>query len=104
MPSSADHGHTGNFIFDYYWGTELNPRIFGYDVKQVGEMLLCVQKNALQMTNSRFGMMFWGLFALSAVLKQQETLGYVSRELVVSQNSFSKGISMRDGAQFSSIS
>src|SRR5262249_53140314 len=29
-PSSSDNGITGNFIFDYYWGTELYPRIFGF--------------------------------------------------------------------------
>ena len=33
FPSSADCGVTGNIVFDYYWGTELYPRIFGWDVK-----------------------------------------------------------------------
>lgn len=33
MPSSTDHGASGNILFDYYWGTELYPRIFGWDVK-----------------------------------------------------------------------
>lgn len=32
-PSSSDSGSSGNPIFDYYWGTELYPRIFGIDVK-----------------------------------------------------------------------
>lgn len=35
-PSSSDSGSTGNPIMDYYWGTELYPRIFGIDIK-VGE-------------------------------------------------------------------
>lgn len=33
FPSTPDCGHTGNIVFDYYWGTELYPRIFGWDVK-----------------------------------------------------------------------
>lgn len=32
-PSSTDHGASGNFIFDYWWGTELYPRILGIDIK-----------------------------------------------------------------------
>ena len=28
-PSSTDASHSGNLIFDYYWGTELYPRILG---------------------------------------------------------------------------
>merc|ERR1712110_413709 len=27
-PSSSDYGTTGNPVFDYYWGSELYPRIF----------------------------------------------------------------------------
>src|SRR5206468_308839 len=30
-PSSSDHGSSGNPVFDYYWGTELYPRIAGWD-------------------------------------------------------------------------
>lgn len=41
-PSTPDHSYTGNFLFDYYWGTELYPRVFGFDVKVF--------------TNCRFGM------------------------------------------------
>ena len=43
----ADHSVSGNFIFDYYWGTELHPRIAGWDVKLF--------------INSRIGMMGWPL-------------------------------------------
>ena len=28
-PSSEDHSLSGNFIWDYYWGVELHPRLFG---------------------------------------------------------------------------
>jgi 7-dehydrocholesterol reductase len=60
-PSSSDHGTSGNPIFDYYWGTELYPRIFGWDVKMF--------------TNCRFGMMAWPLILISFAAKQAETTG-----------------------------
>ncbi|MDA0712522.1 MAG: 7-dehydrocholesterol reductase [bacterium] len=60
-PSSSDCGTSGNPIFDYYWGTELYPRIFGFDVKMF--------------TNCRFGMMSWVLILLSCAAKQYELFG-----------------------------
>lgn len=60
-PSSSDHSTSGNFIFDYYWGTELYPRLFGFDVKQF--------------TNCRFGMMSWPIIILSFAAKQSELYG-----------------------------
>lgn len=60
-PSSTDSGTTGNLIFDYYWGTELYPRIFGWDVKVF--------------TNCRFGMMSWGLIIISFAAKQSQLYG-----------------------------
>src|SRR3989338_11565208 len=68
-PSSRDHSTTGNFIFDYYWGTELYPRILGWDVKQF--------------TNCRFGMMGWPLLILSYAAKQHELYG-LSDAMIVS--------------------
>ena len=50
-PTSTDHGSTGNPIFDFYWGMELYPRIFGWDVKV--------------WTNCRFGMMYWAVCTIS---------------------------------------
>jgi 7-dehydrocholesterol reductase len=61
FPSSSDNGTTGNVIFDFYWGTELYPRIFGWDIKMF--------------TNCRFGMMGWGLILLSCAAKQHELYG-----------------------------
>jgi 7-dehydrocholesterol reductase len=61
FPSSSDHSHTGNFIFDYYWGTELYPRVLGWDVKMF--------------TNCRFGMMGWPLIVISFAAKQAELHG-----------------------------
>jgi 7-dehydrocholesterol reductase len=60
-PSSSDHGTSGNPIFDYYWGTELYPRILGWDVKMF--------------TNCRFGMMGWPLILISFAAKQSEAYG-----------------------------
>lgn len=68
-PSSSDNGKSGNFIFDYFWGTELYPRVWGWDIKMF--------------TNCRFGMMSWGLIILSFAAKQKELYG-LSDSMVVS--------------------
>lgn len=60
-PSSSDSSTSGNIIFDYYWGTELYPRILGWDVKQF--------------TNCRFGMMSWPVIILSFAAKQAQLYG-----------------------------
>lgn len=68
-PTSNDCGSSGNPIFDYYWGMELYPRIFGWDVKQF--------------TNCRFGMMGWALIILSFGAKQSELYG-LSNSIAIS--------------------
>lgn len=68
-PSSTDSGLSGNPIFDYYWGTELYPRILGWDVKMF--------------TNCRFGMMGWPIIILSFAAKQSEMYG-LSDSMMVS--------------------
>jgi 7-dehydrocholesterol reductase len=67
-PSSADHGLSGNPAFDYYWGTELYPRVLGWDVKMF--------------TNCRFGMMGWPLLLIAFAAKQQELYG-ISDSMIV---------------------
>lgn len=67
-PSSGDHGRTGNFVFDYYWGTELYPRVLGWDVKMF--------------TNCRFGMMAWPILLVSYAAKQHELYGLSDSMLV----------------------
>jgi len=67
-PSSKDAGSSGNLIFDYYWGTELYPRLFGFDVKLL--------------TNCRLGMMCWPLLLLSFAAKQGELYGLSDSMLV----------------------
>jgi 7-dehydrocholesterol reductase len=59
IPSSQyDSGTNGSIIQDFYWGTELYPRIFTFDVKQ--------------MTNCRLGMMFWAIAILGFGYKNME--------------------------------
>lgn len=68
VPSSTDSGASGNLIFDYYWGTELYPRVFGWDIKMF--------------TNCRFGLMSWGLLLLCYATKQYQLYGTVSDSMV----------------------
>lgn len=67
-PSTSDSGSSGNIIFDYYWGTELYPRILGWDVKMF--------------TNCRFGMMSWSLIIISFAAKQSELYGLSDSMLI----------------------
>lgn len=68
-PSTTDHSTSGNIVFDYYWGTELYPRVFGWDIKQF--------------TNCRFGMMSWPLIILSFAAKQAQLTG-LSNSMIIS--------------------
>ena len=69
-PSTPDSGSTGSAIFDYYWGTDLYPHIFGFNVKHF--------------TNSRFGMMSWPVLILSFAAKQYQLYGQVADSMLVS--------------------
>ena len=69
-PSSPESGTSGNVIFDYYWGTDLYPHIFGINVKHF--------------TNCRFGMMSWPLLILAFAEKQHELYGQISSSMMVS--------------------
>lgn len=68
--SSSDAGVSGNPVFDFYWGTELYPRIFGWDVKMF--------------TNCRAGMMYWAIGIISYACKQYELYGHISDSMLVS--------------------
>ena len=68
LPSSTDCGASGQFLFDYYWGTELYPRVLGWDIKMF--------------TNCRFGLMGWSLLILCYAAKQYEAHG-LSDSMVV---------------------
>eukprot|EP01125_Pyxidicula_operculata_P006188 TRINITY_DN2154_c0_g1_i1.p1 TRINITY_DN2154_c0_g1~~TRINITY_DN2154_c0_g1_i1.p1 ORF type:complete len:437 (-),score=84.22 TRINITY_DN2154_c0_g1_i1:52-1362(-) len=52
FPSTNDSGPTGEgFVWDFWWGTELHPTLFGYNVKQY--------------INCRISMIGWSLMAVS---------------------------------------
>lgn len=70
FPSTRDCGSTGNVVFDIFWGTELYPRILGWDLKEF--------------TNCRFGMMFWQVGILCYAIKQYQTIGFLSGSMLVS--------------------
>lgn len=71
FPSTKDSGSNGNLIIDFFWGTELYPRILGWDIKQF--------------TNCRFGMMFWQVALICYAFKQYELLGdHISSSMLVS--------------------
>jgi len=60
-PSTADSGTNGSWIQDFYWGTELYPRILGWDVKVF--------------TNCRMGMMFWAVGIVCYCFKNAQLNG-----------------------------
>lgn len=68
FPSGPDHGTNGNIVVDFYWGTELYPRILGWDVKVF--------------TNCRFGLILWALLPMSFAAHQYEVHGAVGLPLV----------------------
>ncbi len=68
-PSSSDSGSTGNLIFDYYWGTELHPTVFGMSLKQL--------------INCRISMTGWTVLCVSYAAKQWQLDGSVSNSMLV---------------------
>ena len=70
FPSSTDAGSTGSFLFDYFWGTELYPRIGKhFDIKQ--------------WTNCRMGLMGWSVLPLCFMVKQLEATGSISNSMMI---------------------
>ncbi|HZS40388.1 MAG TPA: 7-dehydrocholesterol reductase [Polyangia bacterium] len=69
-PSGRDAGRSGNPVFDFFWGTELHPRLFDFELKQFA--------------NCRFGMMSWTIIILSFLFKQRALYGHVSTSMLVS--------------------
>ncbi len=69
-PSTTDASRSGNLIFDYYWGVELHPRLFGVNLKQL--------------FNCRLAMMGWSVILLSFAAKQHALYGSVSNAMAIS--------------------
>jgi 7-dehydrocholesterol reductase len=63
FPSTADSGSTGSILVDYFWGTELYPRVWGVDIKRF--------------INCRFAMTLWMLSGLSFCYKSYKMRGDV---------------------------
>jgi len=72
FPSTKDSGSNGSVIVDYFWGTELYPRLLAgwVDVKQ--------------WTNCRTGMMFWQVGIICYAFAQLKKEGFVSSSMLVS--------------------
>ena len=70
-PSSEDASLSGNFIWDYYWGVELHPRLLGVNLKQL--------------INCRLSMMGWGVIICSFAAKQAELDpgGHISNGMLI---------------------
>ncbi len=69
-PSTPDAGRSKNVIFDYFWGIELHPSLFGVNLKQL--------------FNCRIGMMGWSLTVISFAARQFQDIGTLSSSLFVS--------------------
>jgi 7-dehydrocholesterol reductase len=68
-PTSTDYGSSGNPVADFWWGTELYPRVLGWDVKMF--------------TNCRFGMMMWALLPISYACHDAAQPGGLSNAMAV---------------------
>tara|TARA_B110001452_G_scaffold261915_1_gene261263 strand:- start:721 stop:2169 length:1449 start_codon:yes stop_codon:yes gene_type:complete len=69
-PSGPDNGHSGyGFLFDYYWGMELYPRLWNVDVKKF--------------VNCRFSMTYWMLAGVSFVAASYEKHGELDPGLLL---------------------
>jgi 7-dehydrocholesterol reductase len=69
FPSSSDAGGSSSALWDFYWGTELHPRILGVELKQL--------------FNCRFAMMGWSIILLSYAAAQVEAHGQLSNSMLV---------------------
>lgn len=65
----AEGGNSGNAVYDYFIGRELNPRIGSFDWKEFCEL--------------RPGLIFWVLLNISCMIKQHNNIGYVSGSMVL---------------------
>ncbi|KAI5965354.1 ERG24 [Candida pseudojiufengensis] len=63
------NGNSGNPIYDWFIGRELNPRIGGWDIKLFCEL--------------RPGMLLWFLINLSCAYHQYHTLGYITDSMIL---------------------
>jgi len=65
----AKGGNTGNVIYDFFIGRELNPRIFSFDLKVFCEL--------------RPGLIGWVVIDLAMAMHQLETFGSISNGMIL---------------------
>lgn len=65
----ADGGNSGNAVYDFFMGRELNPRLGTFDWKEFCEL--------------RPGLIGWTVLNLSFMMKQYERLGYVTGSMIL---------------------
>ena len=65
----ATPGNSGNAVYDFWMGRELNPRIGNFDWKEFCEL--------------RPGLIGWMLLNVACLQKQQQTLGYVTGSMML---------------------
>ncbi|CAB9530443.1 Delta(14)-sterol reductase [Seminavis robusta] len=65
----ADGGNSGNPVYDFFLGRELNPRIGSFDWKEFCEL--------------RPGLIGWAILNLAFMAKQHENLGYVTGSMIL---------------------
>jgi 7-dehydrocholesterol reductase len=68
--STKDCCRSGSIVADCYWGTELYPRVCGWDVKQFA--------------TGRFGMMYWQMGIVIYAFQQFKDMGWISSSMMVS--------------------
>jgi len=66
---SPDTDRSGNFVLDFFWGTELHPRIFGINVKTF--------------VVTRLGMIGWGILLLEYAAEHHRVFGNVADSMIV---------------------
>ncbi|KAL0490966.1 7-dehydrocholesterol reductase [Acrasis kona] len=69
FPTNSDVFYSGNPIYDYFAGIELNPRIGSYDIKLF--------------LNGRPGIVAWTMINLSMAFKQYELYGQVTNSMIL---------------------
>lgn len=69
MPASSDAGGTGRPMWDFYWGTQLHPKLGGIEVKQL--------------INCRYAMMGWSMLILSYAAAQVDRQGALDLGMAV---------------------
>jgi len=63
FPSTKDCGSSGQLLKDFVWGTELYPKVLGFDIKRI--------------VNCRFSMTFWMLAGVSFAAKSYKVHGVI---------------------------